>query len=147
MGELEELRGARAVAVATRKRLQHKLPFDFGDRGADQQRNHRIRRERSLSLLRTLRGIADRHGVDIATIASAAVLARQGVAAVIVGARTRDHLAANLAVGQIRLDTDDRAAIEAVLADATPLEGDVYALERGSRHGAVMKYNLNQGAA
>ena len=28
-----------------------------------------------------------------------------------------------------------------------PLEGDVYALERGSRHGAVMKYNLNQGAA
>lgn len=98
-------------------------------------------------LLRTLRGIADRHGVDIATIASAAVLARQGVAAVIVGARTRDHLAANLAIGQIRLDAADEAAIEAVLAGAKPLEGDVYALERGSRHGAVMKYNLNQGAA
>ncbi len=98
-------------------------------------------------LLRTLRGIADRHGVDIATIASAAVLAKPGVAAVIVGARTRDHLAANLAIGQVKLDADDLKAIEAVLAGARPLEGDVYNLERGSRHGAVMKYNLNRGAA
>ena len=98
-------------------------------------------------LLRVLRDIADRHGVDIATVASAAVLARPGVAAVIVGARTRDHLAANLAIGELVLDSDDLGRIGAVLADARELEGDVYALERGSRHGAVMKYNLNKGAA
>lgn len=101
------------------------------------------------ALLRTLRRIADKHGVDIATVASAAVLARPGVAAVIVGARTRDHLEANLAIGRVRLDDDDLAGIQAVLADARPLEGDVYSLERDrtSRHGSIMKYNLNKGAA
>ena len=41
------------------------------------------------TLLAALRHVADRHGVDIATVASAAMLARRGVAAVIVGARQR----------------------------------------------------------
>jgi len=99
------------------------------------------------ALLESLRKIADRHGVDIATIASAAVLARPGVAAVIVGARTRAHLADNLAISTIALTADDQAEIDAVLAESRPLEGDVYTLERGSRHGAIMKYNLNRGAA
>lgn len=99
------------------------------------------------ALLRTLRTIADRHGVDIATVASAAVLARPGVAAVIVGARTRAHLAGNLAISRLALTTADHTEIEAVLSKAQPLAGDVYTLERGSRHGAIMKYNLNQGAA
>src|SRR5207244_10017266 len=46
-------------------------------------------------LLQALRGIADRHGLDIATIASRYVLDRPQVAAVIVGARNRHHVAAN----------------------------------------------------
>jgi aryl-alcohol dehydrogenase-like predicted oxidoreductase len=99
------------------------------------------------ALLSTLRGIADRHGTDIATIASAAMLARPGVAAVIVGARNREHLAGNLAIADIALTDADHAAIEAILAQAHPLEGDVYTLERDrtGRHGAIMKYNLNKG--
>jgi len=64
-----------------------------------------------------------------------------------VGARTRAHLADNLAISSLRLTAADHAEIDAVLAEARPLEGDVYTLERGSRHGAIMKYNLNQGAA
>jgi aryl-alcohol dehydrogenase-like predicted oxidoreductase len=101
------------------------------------------------TLLRTLRGIADKHGADIATVASAAVLARPGVSAVIVGARTRDHLASNLAIGRVALDSDDLGRIAAVLAQARELDGDVYSLERDrtSRHGSIMKYNLNKGAA
>ena len=101
------------------------------------------------ALLATLRRVADRHGSDIATVASAAVLARPGVAAVIVGARNRAHLAANLAIADLALDAGDMAAIDAVLAEARPLAGDVYALERdrSGRHGAIMKYNLNEGAA
>lgn len=100
-------------------------------------------------LLRALRDIADKHGVDIATVASAAVLRRPGVAAVIVGARTLNHLAANLAIGSLALDADDLRQIGTVLADARPLDGDVYSLERDrtNKHGAVMKYNLNKGAA
>jgi aryl-alcohol dehydrogenase-like predicted oxidoreductase len=98
-------------------------------------------------LLEALRGIADAHGVDIATIASAAMLDRPGVAAVIVGARSRAHLAGNVAISTTKLTAADHAKIDAVLAEAKPLEGDVYTLERGSRHGAIMKYNLNKGMA
>ena len=53
------------------------------------------------ALLRTLRAIADRHGSDIATVASAAMLTRPAVAGVIVGARNASHLAANLAISDL----------------------------------------------
>jgi aryl-alcohol dehydrogenase-like predicted oxidoreductase len=100
-------------------------------------------------LLKALRQIADRHAADIATVASAAMLARPGVAAVIVGARNRSHLAANLAVSDIVLTDEDHDLIAAVLASANELDGDVYTLERDrhGRHGSIMKYNLNKGAA
>jgi diketogulonate reductase-like aldo/keto reductase len=77
------------------------------------------------------------------------MLRRPGVAAVIVGARNRAHLTANLAITELALDAADMGAINAVLAEARPLAGDVYALERdrAGRHGAIMKYNLSQGAA
>ncbi len=101
------------------------------------------------TLLKTLRGIADRHGVDIATIASAAMLPRKAVAAVIVGARSREHLPSNLAISGVSLTAAELAEIDAVLAQANVLEGDVYTLERDreGRHGSIMKYNLNKGAA
>ncbi|HET6620419.1 MAG TPA: aldo/keto reductase [Dongiaceae bacterium] len=100
-------------------------------------------------LLGTLHAIAGRHRTDIATVASAAVLEWPGVAAVIVGARNRAHLPANLAISDLALTVEDRAQIQAVLAEARELEGDVFALERDSagRHGRIMKYNLNKGAA
>jgi aryl-alcohol dehydrogenase-like predicted oxidoreductase len=96
-------------------------------------------------LLRTLSTIAQRHKTDIATIASAAILDRPGVSAVIVGARNRSHLAANLKITDVTLNADDHRAIEAVLANSQQLAGAIYALERDvtGRHGAVMKYNLN----
>lgn len=101
------------------------------------------------ALLGALRRIADRHGVDIATIASAAMLPKKAVAAVIVGARNRDHLASNLAISGVSLTPQDRAEIDAVLGQAGELDGDVYTLERDrhGRHGSIMKYNLNKGAA
>ena len=100
-------------------------------------------------LLQTLRRIADRHGSDIATVASAAMLKRPAVAGVIVGARNRTHLVSNLAISSLALTAEDHAEIEAVLALASDLEGDVFELERdrNGRHGSIMKYNLNKGAA
>jgi len=101
------------------------------------------------TLLKTLRGIADRHGTDIATVASAAMLKRPGVAGVIVGARNRSHLPSNLAISDLQLTAEDHAEIAGVLAQANEIEGDVYTLERDrhGRHGSIMKYNLNKGAA
>lgn len=97
-------------------------------------------------LLEVLSAIAERHDSDIASIASRAVLERPGVAAVIVGARNRNHLARNLAIPGIKLTAQDFAAIDAVLARANPVPGDVYTLERdrNGKHGSVMKYNLNK---
>lgn len=101
------------------------------------------------ALLKALRAIADRHGADIATIASAAMLPKKQVAAVIVGARNREHLPSNLAISSVTLTAQDLAEIDAVLLQANALEGDVYTLERDrhGRHGSIMKYNLNKGAA
>ncbi|MEO4000859.1 aldo/keto reductase [Mesorhizobium sp. CAU 1732] len=97
------------------------------------------------SLLEALRMIADRHATDIATVASRAMLDTPHVAGVIVGARNRSHLDANLAIGNLPLDAEDRAVLAAALSGRRPIEGEVYALERDrtGRHGAIMKYNLN----
>jgi aryl-alcohol dehydrogenase-like predicted oxidoreductase len=97
-------------------------------------------------LLRVLRDIADRHGCDISTVASAAVLARSGVAAVIVGATNTSHLESNRRIGSLGLQRQDLAAIEEVLQQRTGPNGDVYTLERDrhGRHGRIMKYDLNK---
>ncbi|WP_373505518.1 aldo/keto reductase [Aestuariivirga sp.] len=96
-------------------------------------------------MLAALSAIARKHETDIATVASAAILARPGVSAVIVGARNRSHLASNLRIASLPLGADDMAMIDAVLARSHQLEGDVYTLERDTtgRHGSIMKYNLN----
>ncbi len=101
------------------------------------------------ALLRALREVAQRHRSDIATVASAAALGWPGVAAVIVGARNRSHLPANLAISELALTAEDRALIEEALVGSKELEGDVFGLERDTagRHGSIMKYNLNKGAA
>lgn len=97
-------------------------------------------------LLQTLDEVAKLHKSDIASVASRAVLERPAVAAVIVGARNQNHLHRNLAIPGLPLSQDDFARINAVLARANPIPGDVYALERdrSGRHGSVMKYNLNK---
>lgn len=101
------------------------------------------------ALLRTLRAIADRHGVDIATVASRAMLDAPAVAAVIVGARNRAHLADNVRIGAITLDAADHAAIRAVTSQRRGPEGDTFTLERdrNGRHGSIMKYNENAKAS
>lgn len=96
-------------------------------------------------LLQTLSIIAERRNSDIASIASRAMLDRDGVAAVIVGARNRSHLERNLQIPDLALTEQDLAQIDDVLAQANPVPGDVYTLERdkSGRHGSIMKYNLN----
>ncbi|MDX8452411.1 aldo/keto reductase [Mesorhizobium sp. VK9D] len=98
-------------------------------------------------LLGTLKAAGDRHGVDIATIASAWVLEQPQVAAVIVGARNQAHALANARIMEVVLSAQDKSAIASAIAESPGLEGDVYALERDrrGRHGSIMHYNLNAG--
>ena len=122
------------AALENRSLVKYKLIIDdFGDWSLFQK------------LLATLRRVASRHATDIATIASRAALDQPGVAAVIVGARTRAHLAANVAISRLKLSPEDHAEIASVVMRRTGPSGDVYELERDrtSRHGSIMKYNLN----
>lgn len=96
-------------------------------------------------LLSLLKAIGDKHGVTLSSVATRWVLDQPQVAAGIVGARYASHLPKTLETFAFTLDGDDHAAIAALQAQGTGPEGAVFALEgdRTSRHGRIMKYNLN----
>ncbi len=98
-------------------------------------------------LLQALLGVARKHGTDIATVASRMILDREPVAAVIVGATNTNHLASHVAMGSLRLDEDDLAAVASLLARRQGPLGDIYELERDHTgpHARIMKYDLNHG--
>jgi aryl-alcohol dehydrogenase-like predicted oxidoreductase len=99
-------------------------------------------------LLAMLDGIAKRHATDIASVATAVMLDRPGVAAAIVGATNAAHLPAHAQIGAVALDAQERAAIASVTERRSGPRGDVYELERDrtGRHGQIMKYKLNATA-
>ncbi len=120
--------------LENRSLVKYKLIIeDFGGWGLFQE------------LLRALRDVADRHGVDIATVASRYVLTKPRAAAVIVGARDRSHVADNARVTLFELTPDDLAQIASVTSRRTGPVGDCYELERDltGRHGSIMHYNNN----
>ena len=96
-------------------------------------------------LLAALHRIALAHGTTIGAVALRSVLDEPAIAAAIVGARHSAHLPATLAALELALTAEDREALAMLLRAATGPRGDVYALERekGGRHAAIMRYNLN----
>lgn len=96
-------------------------------------------------LLQALKDVGDRHGVSLSSVATRWVLDQPQVAAGIVGARYARHLPKTLEVFSFSLDQQDHATLQAVISNADGPNGDVFALEgdRNSRHGSIMKYNLN----
>lgn len=98
-------------------------------------------------LLQVLRSIADKHKVDIDTIALKAVLDNPDVAACIVGARYANRLSLTMRAFDVELDTIDTAAIADIQRRSTGPGGAVFGLERDTSgaHGSIMKYNINSG--
>ncbi len=125
-----------AAPLTNRSLVKYKLIIDdFGGWGAFQ------------ALLQALSGVAAKHGCDIATVATRAILDRPQVAAAIVGATSTAHLPSHQQIGSLHLDDEDVAALATATRDATGPQGDVYGLERDreGRHGRIMKYELNKG--
>lgn len=60
--------------------------------------------------------IADNHGVSAAQVALAWLLGRPGVASAVVGARTEEQLADNLAAAGLRLSEEERGRLDEVSA-------------------------------
>lgn len=138
LGKPEPHRDGGPAGMTNRSLIKYKLIIDdFGGWALFQQ------------LLRVLAQIAARHGTDVASVASRAILDRPQVSAVIVGATDTSHLEAHARMGSLRLDPDDLAAIAAITSRRCGPPGDVYTLERDrtGRHGQIMKYELNMTPA
>jgi len=125
-------------ALANRSLVKYKLIIDeFGGWSRFQ------------TLLQQLRRIADAHGVDIASVATKAVLRRRAVAAAIVGATSTRHLLAHQQVSAFELTDAEWDELEQFTATSPGPAGDVYQLERDRNgpHGRIMKYDLNEKPA
>lgn len=101
--------------------------------------------ERFQELLRLLTSIGNKYGVSLSSVATRWVLDQPQVAAGIVGARYASHLPKTLEIFKFELDADDHAGIAAMQKQAQGPSGPVFGMEgdRSSRHGRIMKYNLN----
>lgn len=97
------------------------------------------------ALLATLKVIANKHGVSLASVAARWVLDQPQVAAVIIGARNAAHLDRYAELFRFELDEDDLGKINDMRQAMAIPPGDVFDLERDKdgRHGKIMKYNLN----
>jgi aryl-alcohol dehydrogenase-like predicted oxidoreductase len=70
--------------------------------------------ERLLDTIEVLVEIGEGHGVSAAQVALAWLLGRPGIVSLIVGARTDEQLADNLAAAELKLSDDERARLEEV---------------------------------
>ncbi|HTY99210.1 MAG TPA: aldo/keto reductase [Rhodocyclaceae bacterium] len=75
-----------------------------------------IDRERAFRCVDAMRPIAQRHGVSVAQVALAWLLAKREVSTVIIGARNPDQLKDNLASVRLGLSADELAALDEVSA-------------------------------
>jgi len=96
-------------------------------------------------LLQALKTIGNKYGVSLGSVALRWIFDQPQVAAAIVGARYATNLSQTLEVFKFNLDAVDKAQIAAVQEKSSGPLGAVYELEsdRASRHGSIMKYNLN----
>lgn len=99
-------------------------------------------------LLEVLFAIARKHQASIATVAARWVLDRPGVAAIILGTGTRSRISENKALGRLRLDEEDRLAINQHLRRQPVPPGDMYDLERDpdGPHVQIIRMNLSDAA-
>lgn len=97
-------------------------------------------------LLILLGKIAERHGVEIAHVATKYILSQEGVAATIVGTRSSRHVESNLRIFTFQLTAEDIEEIKSFIGNIPILEGEPFELERtvGSKFREIMKMNLNE---
>jgi aryl-alcohol dehydrogenase-like predicted oxidoreductase/enamine deaminase RidA (YjgF/YER057c/UK114 family) len=82
--------------------------------------------DRYQRVLAAAAGVAARHGVSVANVASRWVLDQPAVGAIIIGARLgqREHIDDTLRLFTLRLTDDDRQELDAAREHLTPIPGD-----------------------
>src|SRR5581483_5847053 len=75
-----------------------------------------VDKDRAWKCVAEMRGVAEAHGVSVAQVALAWVLAKPFVTSVIIGARTTAQLDDNLASAKLELTAEELAKLDAVSA-------------------------------
>ena len=75
-----------------------------------------VEREHAYNIVDAIQPIAERHRVSVARVALAWLLHQKSVMSVIVGAKTAEQLADNIAAAELTLSADDLAALETASA-------------------------------
>jgi aryl-alcohol dehydrogenase-like predicted oxidoreductase len=75
-----------------------------------------VDKERAYDVIDVMRQVGDKHGVSVARVALAWLLARKGVMSVIIGAKTVEQLDDNLAAAKLELSAEDTAELDKVSA-------------------------------
>jgi aryl-alcohol dehydrogenase-like predicted oxidoreductase len=73
-----------------------------------------VNKERAFDCVDAMRPISEKYGVSVAQVALAWLLSRRQVSSVIIGAKTPEQLADNLASGNLTLDAEDLKKLDEV---------------------------------
>ena len=113
-----------------------RLSFDFPP----------VDQERAYDIIEVMQQIGDDHGVSVARIALAWVLAKPGVTSVIIGAKNTDQLMDNIRATDLSLTNEQLTQLDEI--SATPKPYPQWMIERQGRdRQATYRFNPNQPAA
>ncbi len=82
-----------------------------------------VDKDRAWACVAVMREVAEKHGVSVATVALAYILAKPFVTTVIIGAKRVEQLDQNLAAVKLKLDADDMKKLDEVSALAPEYPG------------------------
>jgi aryl-alcohol dehydrogenase-like predicted oxidoreductase len=92
-----------------------------------------VDKDRAWACVAVMHEVAEKHGVSVATVALAYVLAKPFVTTVIIGAKRIEQLDQNLAATGLKLDTDDLKKLDDVSALAPEYPGWMVARQGAGR--------------
>lgn len=97
-------------------------------------------------LLQSLQQVGKKYDQGVAEVAAKYILQKDAVAAIIVGARNNKHIKKLQNLSSFNLEEGDILLIDEIIKSANGPSGPFYELERDKtgKHGAIMKYNLNE---
>jgi len=92
-----------------------------------------VNKEAAWPIIDAMREVASAHGVSVARVALAYVLAKPFVTTVIIGARNTEQLEDNIAAAELKLTTEDLAKLDEVSALSPEYPGWMFARQGGNR--------------
>jgi aryl-alcohol dehydrogenase-like predicted oxidoreductase len=99
-----------------------------------------VNRDRVDAVIGAMRPIAKAHGVSVARVALAWLLAQQHVTSVIIGAKSTEQLKDNIAASDLVLTADELAALDQ--ASALPMEYPGWMIARQTANRLSGKYQV-----